>query len=131
VISNLTPEGAGYDNYAELAVRLETLRAVLPRVRPAAPRLTVRFFGVPMCLLADGAACSNDLHWDPRVTVEWVSAPGKVVFDGLYSWTPDRKRVHTATCQSCELNGVCMGVFDRYAELFSTEALRPQRKEPA
>ncbi len=129
VISNTTPEGGGYDRYQELAVPLEKLAEVLPRVPPRAPRAIIRFFGVPMCLLGSYRTLSNDLHWDPRVTVEWASAPGKVVFDGIYSWTPDRKRVHVPRCEGCTLNRVCMGVFDRYAELWPTDALKPERPE--
>jgi MoaA/NifB/PqqE/SkfB family radical SAM enzyme len=125
VISNTTPEGAGYDAYAELAVPLAKLREILPTVPARAPGAVVRFFGVPMCLLGEHAMLSNDLHWDPRVTVEWASAPGKVVFDGIYSWTPDRKRVHVAACDGCSRKGVCMGVFDRYAELWPTGELTP------
>ncbi len=129
VISNCTPEGKGLDAYERLAVPLETLARVLPLVPARAPRAVVRFFGTPMCLLGDHAFLSNDLHWDPRVTVEWGSAPGKVVFDGLYSWAPDRKRVHTDECKRCSLNDVCMGVFDRYAELFPTDALHARHKD--
>ena len=66
---------------------------------------------------------SNDLHWDPRVTVEWATQPGKVVFDGIYSWTPARKRVHVKECEGCTRKAVCMGIFDRYAEKWSTSAL--------
>jgi MoaA/NifB/PqqE/SkfB family radical SAM enzyme len=131
VISNLTPEGKGYDAYERLAVPLETLARILPRVPARAPRAVVRFFGVPMCILGDHAFLSNDLHWDPRVTVEWGSAPGKVVFDGLYNWAPDRKRVHVDACDGCSRRSVCMGVFDRYAELWSTEALVRQTKDGA
>ncbi|HEV8244869.1 MAG TPA: radical SAM protein [Polyangiaceae bacterium] len=126
VVSNTTPEGGGLDRYAELAVPLEKLAEVLPRVPARAERAILRFFGVPMCLLGRHGMLSNDLHWDPRVTVEWASAPGKVVFDGIYSWTPDRKRVHVKECDDCSARSVCMGVFDRYAELFSTDALRAQ-----
>jgi pyruvate-formate lyase-activating enzyme len=125
VISNVTPEGKGYDAYELLAVPLETLARVFPLVPARAPRAVIRFFGTPMCLLGQHAFLSNDLHWDPRVTVEWASAPGKVVFDGIYSWAPDRKRVHTKECTSCARRDVCMGVFDRYAELFPTDALTP------
>jgi MoaA/NifB/PqqE/SkfB family radical SAM enzyme len=125
VISNTTPEGKGLDAYEELAVPLEKLAEVLPTVPARAKRAILRFFGVPMCLLGEHGMLSNDLHWDPRVTVEWQSAPGKVVFDGIYSWAPDRKRVHTKQCATCERSAVCMGVFDRYAELFPTDALRP------
>ena len=125
VISNVTPEGGGLDRYRELAVPLEKLAAVLPLVPARAKTAVLRFFGTPMCLLGSHRMLSNDLHWDPRVTVEWGDAPGKVVFDGIYSWAPDRKRVHVKACDGCAMRTVCMGVFDRYAELWPTEALRP------
>ncbi len=125
VVSNLTPEGAGLDSYADLAVSLEELARTLPRVPAAAPGLTLRFFGVPMCLLGEHWALSNDLHWDPRVTVEWVSRPGAVALEGIYSWTPDRKRVHVEACQSCAMRTLCAGVFYRYPSLWPVDALRP------
>ncbi|MFT4979703.1 MAG: MoaA/NifB/PqqE/SkfB family radical SAM enzyme [Myxococcota bacterium] len=129
VVSNLTPEGGGEEHYAELAPSLEQLSVVLPAAAEAlAGRAVLRFFGVPMCILGEHRMLSNDLHWDPRVTVEWTSKPGKVVFDGLYSWAPDRKRVHTPECDDCALRGVCTGVFDQYAERHPTTALRAVRQ---
>jgi len=125
VVSNTTPEGGGLDQYADLAVPLADLKRVLPQVPGRAGRAIVRFFGVPMCLLGEHTTLSNDLHWDPRVTVEWASEPGKVVYDEFFNWTPDRKRVHAPECQSCSRAGVCMGVFDQYLECWPTEALTP------
>ena len=104
---------------------LHKLAQVLPQVPGRAPSAIVRFFGTPMCLLGPHAMLSNDLHWDARVTVEWQDAPGKVMFDGIYSWAPDRKRVHAPECEPCGRKGVCMGVFDRYAALMCTAALKP------
>lgn len=126
VVSNLTPEGGGDRRYTELAPSLEQLSSALPAAADAIDGgdTVLRFFGVPMCILGRHRMLSNDLHWDPRVTVEWASAPGKVVFDGIYSWAPDRKRVHVAECDGCALRGVCTGVFDQYAERYSTAALR-------
>ncbi len=125
VISNTTPEGAAFDVYEELAVPLETLARVLPAVPSKVDQAVVRFFGVPMCLLGPHRAMSNDVHWDPRVTVEWQSAPGKVAFAGIYSWAPDRRRVHVEACGGCSRRSVCMGVYDTYAERWSTQSLRP------
>jgi len=123
VVSNTTPEGAALDAYDSLAVPLEDLARVLPTVK--ASRATLRFFGVPMCLLSeDQRMLSNDLHWDPRVTVEWATEPGKVVYGGEFSWTPARKRGHVAECEGCSLSGVCMGVYTEYADRWPTEALR-------
>ncbi|MEC8422255.1 MAG: hypothetical protein VX000_00685, partial [Myxococcota bacterium] len=125
VVSNTTPEGNAWDVYEELAVPLETLAHVLPRVPARATNAIVRFFGVPMCLLGDHSMLSNDLHWDPRVTVEWQSAPGRVAFAGIYSWSPDRRREHAPACRGCARRDVCMGVYDAYASNWSTDALRP------
>ena len=125
VLSNHTPEGAGLDAYERLAVPLDVLAEVLPQVPQVLQSAQLRFFGTPMCLLGDSRMLSNDLHWDPRVTVEWADAPGKVVLSEFYNWDPGRKRVYAAECDGCGLRGVCMGVFDRYQELWSTERLRP------
>jgi pyruvate-formate lyase-activating enzyme len=126
VISNTTPEGHGEDRYERLAVPISTLKEVLPSVPARAGNAIVRFFGVPMCLLGKYGTLSNDLHWDPRVTVEWQSAPGRVAFTGIYSWAPDRRRVHVDACTNCVHNQVCSGVFDKYAQLWSTDVLSPQ-----
>ena len=123
VVSNTTPEGAALDNYDELAVPLDVLARVLPQVR--AENATLRFFGVPMCLLSEEQRMlSNDLHWDPRVTVEWATEPGKVVYGGEFSWTPARKRTHVAECEGCSLRDVCMGIYSEYAQRWPTDALR-------
>jgi MoaA/NifB/PqqE/SkfB family radical SAM enzyme len=125
VVSNTTPEGSAWDAYGRLAVPLTDLATWLPQVPDRAKNAVVRFFGVPMCLLGPHAMSSNDLHWDPRVTVEWQSAPGKVAFAGIYSWAPDRRRLHPPACDPCARKSVCMGVYDEYAARWSTDGLRP------
>lgn len=125
VVSNTTPEGGGSDKYEALGLPLAKLAEVMPQVPPRAKNAIIRFFGMPMCLLGEYDVLSNDLHWDPRVTVEWSTLPGKVVFDGHYNWTPDRKRERVEACRSCARNTVCMGIYDRYAELYDTSELRP------
>ena len=126
---SFTPEGKGEDDYRNLAVPLDRLASVLPTVPERAGNAIVRFFGVPMCLLGDYGTLSNDLHWDPRVTVEWQTGPGRVAFTGIYSWAPDRRRVHVDQCTQCVRQEVCSGVFDKYVELWSTDALAPKLSE--
>jgi MoaA/NifB/PqqE/SkfB family radical SAM enzyme len=126
VVSNTTPEGAAWDRYDALAVPLDDLARHLPGVPSRVKTAVVRFFGVPMCLLGPHWPLSNDLHWDPRVTVEWQSAPGKVAFTGIYSWAPDRRRVHPEPCAPCARKAVCMGVYDEVAKRYPLTALRPQ-----
>lgn len=119
VVSNTTPEGLGEDDYPALTVRLDEIRAVAPEVVRRAGDVIVRFFGVPLCALPEPVRMhSNDLHWDPRVTVEWASHPGKVSLDDVWSWTPERKRTYVAACEGCAWRGLCAGVFAKYAELY-------------
>jgi MoaA/NifB/PqqE/SkfB family radical SAM enzyme len=125
VVSNTTPEGGGFDRYRELGVPLAKIAEVMPQVPPRAKRAILRFFGMPMCLLGPYDVLSNDLHWDPRVTTEWATKPGKVVFQDVYTWTPDRKRERVEACQGCARRTVCMGIYDRYAALYDTSELRP------
>ena len=125
VVSNTTPEGGGMDNYKDLAVSLEDLRRILPLAVSSANNSILRFFGIPMCLLGEHASLSNDLHWDPRVTVEWQAQKNKVVFGGEYSWSPDRKRIHAPVCQDCSRSKVCMGVFEEYTRIWPVDALQP------
>lgn len=121
VVSNTTPEGAAFDQYKDLAVPLEKLKAIVPKVMERSPQTIVRFFGIPVCLLGEHSMLSNDLHWDPRVTVEWGSKPGKVVFDGIFSWKPDRKRTRVDPCQRCDWKGVCMGVYEEYGRIWPND----------
>ncbi len=125
VVSNTTPEGAGYDRFDDLAPRLDELARTLADAIPAVRRATLRIFGVPMCLLGEHAMLSNDLHWDPRVTVEWQSEPGAVVFGDVWTWSPGRKRTRVAACEGCPRAGLCQGIWERYAELWPTDELRP------
>lgn len=125
IVSNTSPEGAASDGWVDLSPPLADLLRVLPSVPAAAAPARVRFFGVPMCLLGPHWASSNDLHWDPRVTVEWQEAAGLAHFAGIYSWAPDRRRVHVDACARCVRRTVCMGVFDRAAaaDLSAIQAL--------
>jgi MoaA/NifB/PqqE/SkfB family radical SAM enzyme len=125
VVSNTTPEGQAWDDYADLATPLELLAQHLPAAAGRAQQAIVRFFGVPMCLLGDQSLLSNDLHWDPRVTVEWQSAPGRVAFTGIYSWAPNRRRVHVEPCGVCARKDMCMGVYDETARTADLDALVP------
>jgi len=125
VVSNLSPEGAGLDRFEELAPRNGELKRTIAALPLQGVRAVVRFFGVPMCLLGDEAALSNDLHWDPRVTVEWTARPESVVLDDVWSWTPSRGRRLVPACDHCSRRSLCAGVWRRYAELWPVDDLEP------
>ena len=124
VISNVTPEGAGEAAYGALTLRLDEVRPLVPQILAAAGTSIVRFFGLPTCALGEARMYANDIHWNPRVTFEWVRHPERVSLEGLYSWAPDRKRTQTGVCESCSWNRLCHGVFARYVELYGDGELR-------
>jgi MoaA/NifB/PqqE/SkfB family radical SAM enzyme len=125
IVSNTTPEGDALDRFDQLAPRLDELAAAMAALPLDELSATIRIFGVPMCLLGEHRMLSNDMHWDPRVTVEWASKPGKVVFEDFFNWTPGRKRTFVPACSGCDLRGLCQGVWDRYAELWPVDELQP------
>jgi MoaA/NifB/PqqE/SkfB family radical SAM enzyme len=125
VVSNVTPEGRGEDEYRTLTVRLRDIARVAGPTVAAAGAMVVRFFGVPACILGDHRMLANDLHWEPRVTVEWAREAERVVLQPIHSWAPDRRREQPATCGACEWRGMCGGVFSRYVAEFGAAELRP------
>lgn len=125
VVSSLSPEGAGLDRFEELAPRNDELARQIAALPLDDMTAVVRFFGIPMCLLGHRAAMSNDLHWDPRVTVEWSSRPDSVVLDDVWSWQPTRGRRLVPVCSDCSRRTLCAGVWRRYAELWPVPELEP------
>lgn len=125
VVSNVTPEGQAEDDYATLAAPLTRLGESVEAVIKAAGPMIVRFFGTPACVLGAHRMASNDLHWNPRVTWEWIRHPDRVSFAPIYSWDPRRKRTYTETCGRCGWKGLCAGVFAAYAERWGEAELHP------
>lgn len=126
VVSNVTPEGAGEDEYIRLTCRIDEIRPLVPKVIEAAgPEMVVRFFGIPACALGKHSMFANDIHWNPRVTYEWMRLPDRVSLAGIYSWAPDRKRQHVAACEQCTWRGLCHGVFARYVQEYGESEVTP------
>lgn len=130
IVSNVTPEGGAIDAYDELALPLQRLAEVLPAAATRAGGATLRYFGVPMCLLGDQALLSNDLHWDPRVTVEWVRLAGSVAYTAQYNWTPDRLREQLPACEGCAAQKLCAGIYAEAGRRLDLDAIRPLERPP-
>jgi MoaA/NifB/PqqE/SkfB family radical SAM enzyme len=127
LVSNLSPEGAGESRYHELAVRLETLKRKIPLIMALMEKVkcSVRFFGVPLCVLKGHESASNDLWWTPRITIEQWKNKRSVFLKRTFSNGPDRKRIKTNRCRKCQKNNVCGGIFEKYFDLFGDEELTP------
>lgn len=121
LISSLAPEGEGLKNYRDLAVRLAKWPSIASDcVKALGGRPTsLRFFSVPMCLLGGLRVMSNDLYFDPRITVERIALPDGEIGTAVFrSFKAARGRVLAAVCQDCLYNKTCMGVFAEHIRTF-------------
>ncbi len=130
LLSNVAPEGRALDSYADLAVPLAGWKERAPwfarRARELSMRL--RFFGLPLCALGPARMKSNDLHYDPRVTVERArGAHGSVRMSHVATHKPRRGRRYTPRCRGCAYRALCGGVFAAYVEHFGDGGLEAIR----
>ena len=130
LLSSVAPEGRALDRYADLAVPLSEWRARSGSLaqQARAHRLRLRFFGLPLCALGPARMKSNDLHYDPRVTVERARGPhGSVRMSHVATRQPRRGRRYTPRCRGCAYRALCGGVFWAYVDLFGDAELEPIR----
>jgi MoaA/NifB/PqqE/SkfB family radical SAM enzyme len=130
IVSNAAPEGRALNGYARLAVRLGRWREEAPLLarRAAEQGVRVRFFGLPLCALGDARMKSNDLHWDPRVTVERARGPrGSARLATIAALRPRRGRRYSRRCRGCLMHDVCGGVFSEYLETHGDEEIEAIR----
>lgn len=121
LVSNLAPEGMGLESYGDLSIRLGQWPAIAAEAKQAVAgtKSVLRFFGIPMCALGSARTMSNDLYFDPRLTVERIRIPGKGIgIVAVRSFNPHRERSYTPACASCGYRNMCGGVFAQYLETF-------------
>ncbi len=121
LISSVAPEGRALPAYGELAVPLARWKTLAPDLcsRAHALGLRARLFGLPLCALGEVRIKSNDLYFDPRVTVERAAGPrGSVRLCTITTRHPRRGRRRTRRCRGCHYRGVCGGVFGAYLDRF-------------
>jgi MoaA/NifB/PqqE/SkfB family radical SAM enzyme len=130
LLSNVAPEGRALDRYADLAVPLASW---VDRAAPIASaarraRIRLRFFGLPLCALGTARMKSNDLHYDPRATVERARGPhGSVRLSHVVTRRPRRGRQFTRRCRGCAYRALCGGVFVEYVRHFGDDELEAIR----
>ncbi|MHB2026979.1 MAG: radical SAM protein [Elusimicrobiota bacterium] len=132
-ISNLAPDGDALKNFLALAPRLSQIAALAkPLARISKENgVTVRFFGVPLCLLGSDWDLPNDLHWSPRVTVERGMVGEKIGLREIHSPNPGRMRFYAPKCASCHIREIsCFGVFKTYYEHYGDGELVPVSRSP-
>ena len=130
LISNPSPEGKALDCYADIVVRLADWRGALDEIVAAGDSndVIIRFFGLPLCILGDWKQKSNDLFFDPRVTVERARRPnGRTGMSTIVTRRPRRGRRSVRACGRCVYKDLCGGVFTHYVRLFKDNEIEPIR----
>ena len=128
LVSNPSPEGRALEHYEAIAVRLEDWRGALDEIVAAGDShdVTLRFFGLPLCILGPWKHKSNDLFFDPRVTVERARrAGGRTGMSTIVTRRPRRGRRYVGACGRCAYKDLCGGVFTHYAGLFGDTEIEP------
>lgn len=126
IVSNFSPEGAGFKNFLKLALSLKSInKKILPIVECANHNgLKIVFFGLPLCVLNNHHEISNDFWWSPRATCELWTIKKKRYLKTTYSRKPDRGRGKTKKCLACRKNSICGGVFLKYLKEFGDSEIQ-------
>lgn len=127
LISNVAPEGRAKERFGELAVPWGRLRAKVKKLVSLAEKnsVLIRFFGMPLCLLAPRPDVSNDLHWSPRITLELWRRSKKTFLKETTSLRPDRNRIKIRRCRGCSYDAVCGGIFELTLDRFGDKGIKP------
>ncbi len=124
LISVVAPEGLAEKSYSDVVFDLFDFQKYIPEVVEYCNTygLTVRFFGLPTCLLgSEYLDYSNDSHWEERHTIErFIDTDGKISLVDIFTPDNSRKRKYVEKCSSCIWKQKpCTGIFSKYLDYYS------------
>lgn len=127
IVSYMAPEGGALRNFSKLAVPYSEISKGITGLILHAKRLgvTLRFFGMPACVLGKHKEFSNDFYFSSRVTLERSYRGGRVCLRQVQTLVPTRKRVYLPRCRKCTQKGRCGGIFKRYLKEFGDAEFHP------
>lgn len=127
LLSCIAPDGNGFRYFNQLALPLGYVEKRISYLNQICQKrsITLRFFGVPLCILRDNEELSNDIHWSPRVTFELWEKNKKNYLKKTVSLQPNRNRVKVTSCGVCLREEYCGGIFKRYYQEFGGYELKP------
>jgi MoaA/NifB/PqqE/SkfB family radical SAM enzyme len=132
LLSNPSPEGRAGDRYREIVLPFHRWKKIAAEAARTADELgvTVRFFGLPACVLGGARTRSNDLFFDPRITVERARlGGGRVGLSTIITRYPRRGRRKVRACGGCTYNDLCGGIFRNHVKIYKDQDIEPVREE--
>ena len=132
LLSNPSPEGRAGDRYRALVLPFRLWKGIAGEAARTADELgvTLRFFGLPACVLGGARTRSNDLFFDPRITVERaLLGGGRVGLSTIITRYPRRGRRKVRACDGCTYNDLCGGIFRDHVKIYKDQDIEPVREE--
>ncbi len=98
-------------NMAQYAVSLEEVKEAAQQLASVIPIKTLRFEGVPFCILRGMERCVAESFWPQELRL--LTSTGKQIGDYKKDLMPKYRR-KLPSCQQCICNTICMGVWQEY-----------------
>jgi len=127
LISNVNLPPDKLDGREHLVPTLMDVEAVLPAIveKAEAAGKTLRFYGIPFCVLKDYHAYSSDLYFEPKMVIERVRKEDDMVDREYSAPKPNMAKKKTKKCARCIYRETCGGFFNSYYMLFGDAHIKP------
>lgn len=102
----------------------EILPGIVRRIAREADR-TLRFYGIPFCILKDYHAYSSDLFYEPKMVLDQIKQDGGMIKRESPAPRPDKAKLKTEKCKGCLYFNTCGGFFNSYYSIYKDEHISP------
>lgn len=123
----IVPAGNGGAHFLDVSPKLLDLQKEIDAVVEfcKSKSVSVRFSGIPLCILGDHYLLSHDLWETIQIDeqegdIELWQEPGRE-----NSLLIDMGRMKTNKCNGCSYKGICGGIYKEYYKHFGDEELKP------
>lgn len=124
----IVPTGQGCADYEKINPSLSMIKSHIEKVIDYCDRnnISVRFSGVPMCVLGKNFAHSHDLWENVKLgdnqdsDIRLWQEPGKEK-----DFLVDMGRIKTKKCNKCLYAEICGGIYKKYYEIFGDDEINP------
>lgn len=124
---SVVPAGEGDKNFFEIVPQYERLIPYLKKVINfcESKEITVRFSGIPMCILGEKYIYSHDLWENFKLEedsgkIDLWQEPGRAD-----DFEIDIGRIKTGKCRQCFKKEICGGIYEKYFQKYGEAELKP------
>lgn len=129
---SVIPSGEGKRNFIKITPTLLELKKIIPKIVKICEKskITLRFAGVPMCILGEYYIFSHDLWEDFKISNSEIHNDKLLLWkepksDQNKNFKIDIGRIKPKKCKKCKLNPVCGGIYKKYYQKYGDIELIP------